>query len=134
MVPKPFQCSLGLAVVLLLVPQIFAHLYEIDETRTFEEIVIDRGYVLQQHQVNTSDGYILTLFRVVTRDFVDETYNQDRKPKPRPGSTCTLPRIRLPNYLHDLTMEVLAKTWKPTVRRTSPIFHWETFLRMQRSY
>jgi len=35
-----------------------------DVTRTLEEIIIKKGYPLETHQVVTSDGFILKLFRI----------------------------------------------------------------------
>jgi len=35
-----------------------------DSSRTFEEIVLARGYPLETHYVTTEDGYILKLFRI----------------------------------------------------------------------
>lgn len=52
-----------------------------DEGRNLEELVTARGFTLQSHSVETDDGYILTLHRIVPQGpFNEEAYSQARKP------------------------------------------------------
>lgn len=44
-----------------------------DERKTIEMLVKSRGYVFSEHKVTTKDGYILTIFRVNTKDQENNT-------------------------------------------------------------
>ena len=45
-----------------------------------KSLVESHGYQLQTHQVQTSDGYILKVHRVVADNYSPLTYSRERKP------------------------------------------------------
>ncbi|KAI2807200.1 hypothetical protein BLOT_009162 [Blomia tropicalis] len=60
---------------------ILALAYDPEEKYSFSELVQAHGYILQEHEVTTTDGYILTIHRVVAKNYTnDEEYCKNRKP------------------------------------------------------
>lgn len=47
-------------------------LFPVEYYQTFEEIVRDAGYLFDQYQVKTEDGYILTVYRIRHKEYTDK--------------------------------------------------------------